>query len=46
MGKSVEVWSTPGADHAFFNAPPWCSQARGCRDAWRRTLELFRQNVR
>lgn len=47
MGKNVEVVVYPGADHAFFNdTRPAVHKPDAAEDAWRRTLGLFRKNVR
>lgn len=47
MGKDVEVVVYPGADHAFFNdTRPEVYNADAARDGWKRTLDLFRKNVR
>ncbi|HEY0789061.1 MAG TPA: dienelactone hydrolase family protein, partial [Thermoanaerobaculia bacterium] len=47
MGKDVAVAVYPGADHAFFNdTRTEVYNARAAEDAWRRTIELFRQHVR
>ena len=47
MGKNVEVVVYPNATHAFFNDHrPEVYNAEAAQDAWRRTVELFRANVR
>lgn len=47
MGKSAEVRTYPNADHAFFNdTRPQVYNAAAAKDAWERTLALFRKNVR
>ena len=47
MGKKAEAVVYPNADHAFFNvARPAVYNAGAAADAWRRTIELFRQHVR
>jgi carboxymethylenebutenolidase len=47
MGKNVEVVVYPDTNHAFFNdARPEVYDADAAADAWRRTLDLFRANVR
>jgi carboxymethylenebutenolidase len=47
MGKDVNVAVYPGADHAFFNdTRPEVYNERAAEDAWRRTIELFRQHLR
>lgn len=46
MGKNVDVAIYPSADHAFFNdARPEVYKPEAAADAWRRTIELFRQNL-
>ena len=46
MGKNVELAVYPNADHAFFNdARPEVHNPEAAADAWRRTLELFRNNL-
>ncbi|HUP60011.1 MAG TPA: dienelactone hydrolase family protein [Thermoanaerobaculia bacterium] len=45
MGKNVEVVIYPGADHAFFNDTRPVYKPDAAQDAWRRTLELFRQSL-
>jgi carboxymethylenebutenolidase len=46
-GKSVEVHVYPDADHAFFNdTRPEVYNAEAAADAWSRTLEFLRANVR
>ena len=46
MGKKVDVAIYPSADHAFFNdTRPEVYNAEAAHDAWRRTIELFRQNL-
>jgi carboxymethylenebutenolidase len=45
-GKDVHVAIYPGADHAFFNdTRSEVYNADAAADAWRRTIELFRQNL-
>lgn len=47
MGKNVDVVVYPNATHAFFNDDrPEVYNAEAAQDAWRRTVELFRANVR
>jgi carboxymethylenebutenolidase len=47
LGKQVEVVTYPGADHAFFNDDrPEVYNPTAAADASKRTLELFRQNVK
>ncbi len=46
LGKSVEMHIYPGTDHAFFNDQrPGVYNAAAANDAWRRTLEFFRQHL-
>ncbi len=47
MGKKVEVHTYPDADHAFFNdTRPEVYNKEASADAWRRTLDFFRANIR
>ncbi len=47
MGKSVETVIYRGAPHAFFNdTRPQVYREECARDAWKRTLDLFRENVK
>ena len=47
LGKTVEVHTYPGADHAFFNdTRPEVYNKEASADAWRRTLDFFRANIR
>ena len=47
MGKSVETVIYRGAPHAFFNdARPEVYREECARDAWKRTIDLFRANVK
>src|SRR5437764_2701208 len=47
MGKNAEVVVYPNTNHAFFNdTRKEVYDADAAQDAWRRTLELFRANVR
>ena len=47
LGKSVEVHIYPGADHAFFNdTRPEIYNADAAADAWRRTIEFLRLNLK
>ena len=44
--KSIETHIYPGADHAFFNdTRPEVYDADASADAWRRTVEFFRQHL-
>ena len=45
-GKQAEVHIYPGTDHAFFNdTRPEVYDAEAAADAWRRTVEFFRQHL-
>jgi carboxymethylenebutenolidase len=45
-GKRVEVHIYPGTDHAFFNdTRPEVYDPEAAADAWRRTLEFFREHL-
>lgn len=47
MGKNAEVVVYPNTNHAFFNdTRKEVYDADAARDAWRRTLELFRAHIR
>jgi len=47
LGKKVEVHTYPDADHAFFNdTRPEVYNKEAAADAWRRTLDFFRANIR
>jgi len=47
MGKNATVKTYPNADHAFFNdTRPEVYNAEASQDAWQKTLELFRANVK
>lgn len=46
LGKKAELVIYPNATHAFFNdARPEVYNADAAADAWRRTVELFRNNL-
>ena len=46
IGKNVDVSIYASADHAFFNdTRPEVYNAEAAADAWRRTIEIFRQNL-
>ena len=46
MGKNVDLAIYQSADHAFFNdTRPEVYNPDAANDAWRRTIELFRQNL-
>ena len=46
FGKSVEIHIYPGTDHAFFNdTRPEVYDAAAAEDAWRRTLQFFREHL-
>ena len=45
-GKSVETQIYPGTDHAFFNdTRPEVYDAESAADAWRRTVDFFREHL-
>ncbi|HWS86318.1 MAG TPA: dienelactone hydrolase family protein [Pyrinomonadaceae bacterium] len=45
-GKEVETHIYPGTDHAFFNdTRPEVYDAEAAADAWRRTIEFFREHL-
>ena len=47
LGKSVEVIVYPHAGHAFFNdTRPEAYNPQASHDAWHRTIEWFRENLR
>jgi len=47
MGKDATVITYPNADHAFFNdTRPEVYNESASRDAWQKTLEFFRANVK
>jgi carboxymethylenebutenolidase len=47
LGKSVEVNIYPGTNHAFFNdTRPEVYNADAAADAWRRTIEFLRLNLK
>jgi len=47
LGKDVTFVSYPDADHAFFNdTRPEVYNAEASRNAWQKTLEFFRANVK
>lgn len=47
LGKKVELVVYPGAGHAFFNdTRQQVYKPDAAKDAWRRTVDLFRKNVR
>ena len=46
LGKDATLHVVPGAEHAFFNdTRPEVYNEEAAHDAWRRTIELFRQNL-
>ncbi|HMB89086.1 MAG TPA: dienelactone hydrolase family protein [Methylomirabilota bacterium] len=46
-GKPVEIHIYPGADHGFFNDErPDVYNKPAAEDAWRRTLDLFKKNLK
>ena len=47
LGKTFDFHIYPGADHAFFNdTRPEVYDAAASKDAWRRTLEFLKANVK
>src|SRR3712207_3819727 len=45
-GRVIETHIYPGTDHAFFNdARPEVYDAEAAADAWRRTVEFFREHL-
>lgn len=47
LGKSVEIYIYPDADHGFFNdTRPTVYNETAAKNAWRRMLEFFRQNLK
>jgi carboxymethylenebutenolidase len=47
LGKSVELHVYPNAGHAFFNdARPEAYNGTAAEDAWEKTLDFFRKNIR
>ncbi len=46
MGKDVQVVVYPNVNHAFFNDTGRNYNATAAADAWKRTLEFFRANVK
>jgi carboxymethylenebutenolidase len=46
LGKKVQVKIYPGADHAFFNDTGRNYKPDAAADAWRLTLEFFREHLR
>jgi carboxymethylenebutenolidase len=45
-GKAIETHIYPGTDHAFFNdTRPEVYDAEAAADAWRRTIEFFREHL-
>ena len=46
LGKQAEMYIYENTDHAFFNdARPEVYDPQAAADAWRRTLEFFRQHL-
>ena len=46
-GQAVEIHIYPGVDHAFFNDENTAAYNKAAADdAWRRTLALFRTNLK
>jgi carboxymethylenebutenolidase len=46
LGKQVELKIYPGADHAFLNDAGKNYKKDAAEDAWRKSVEFFRRNVR
>lgn len=46
LGKTVELKTYPGADHAFFNETGKNYKRDAAEDAWQRTIAFFKQHVR
>jgi carboxymethylenebutenolidase len=46
MGKDVQVIAYPNVNHAFFNDTGRNYNAAAAADAWKRTIEFFRANVK
>ncbi|HEX7421031.1 MAG TPA: dienelactone hydrolase family protein [Thermoanaerobaculia bacterium] len=46
LGKQVELKVYPGADHAFLNDTGKNYKKDAAEDAWQKSVELFRRNVR
>jgi carboxymethylenebutenolidase len=46
MGKDVQLVVYPNVNHAFFNDTGRNYNAAAAADAWKRTIELFRANVK
>lgn len=46
LGKKVELKIYPGCDHAFFNDTGRNYKPDAAADAWPRTVEFFRKNIR
>jgi carboxymethylenebutenolidase len=47
LGKRAEMHIYPEADHAFFNDErPEVYDEEAARDAWRRTIAFFRQELK
>jgi carboxymethylenebutenolidase len=46
MGKDVQLVVYPNADHAFFNDTGRNYNAAAAADAWKRTIDFFRANVK
>jgi len=46
MGKNVQLQVYPDADHAFFNDTGRSYKPDAAADAWRRTIDFFRQHIR
>lgn len=46
MGKNVQLVTYPGADHAFFNDTGRNYKTDAAADAWTRTIDFFRTNIK
>ena len=46
LGKNVQAKIYPNADHAFFNDTRPVYNPQAAQDAWKRTIDLFRQHVK
>jgi carboxymethylenebutenolidase len=44
-GKTAEIKVYPGCDHAFLNDTGPSYNAEAARDAWQRTLKLFKEHI-
>jgi carboxymethylenebutenolidase len=46
MGKDVQIVVYPDTNHAFFNDTSRNYNAAAAADAWKRTIDFFRANVK